>query len=823
MRKPISIKIVGVIMLVVLLQGTALFLLFSGQLRDEFVAEKNRDIQTTMINLQETLHYLASKKEFEQIQQTVTSLGADIDINAALLLDDSNSVIASTRIDTIGKNMDVFLQAKIRNEIKQHAHDLKRNLKNVIWPSEDGQSLYAISPIVLGRLTDASLRPDKFGILFLHYDMGWIDRKNQEIFKKFFLPMMLMLLIAGLGLAIFFNVSISRRIKAVNNSASKFSGSDYGARIKITGNDEITDLALAFNVMAHEVQQQHKELLKREKNLAITLNSIGDAVITTDAEGHVTRMNPVAEKLTGWSFQEADGQPLKTIFPIVNASTREPIKNPVEKVFATGKTDFLISYTTLIAKDGTEYQIADSAAPIHNGDDHILGIVLVFNDVTEQYQLRKNTQLVQQTLQNKEKEQREILNSMVDAVITIDETGKVLSFNKTAEKLFGYRFDEIVGQNVNRLMPEHYAAKHDGYLQGYLESGEALETGLIREVEGQHKNKQNFPMRLSLAELPVDETGKRRFIGSCQDLSQIKQQEELLRRSQKMDALGKLTGGIAHDFNNMLGVVSGYADLLESMLEDQPKLANYAHEIHHAGERGAKLTKKLLSFSRKQSPEATKQDLNALLQEQQDMLQKTLTVSIKLLVDLADDVWPIWLDKNDLEDAIINMSINAMHAMNDKESGAQLTISTCNHSLNKLEALRLGLTAGDYVQLSLTDTGVGMDEMTKEKIFDPFFSTKGEKGTGLGLSQVFGFIKRAGGTIKVYSELGQGSKFVLYFPRYLDKDIDKATETREDVIDLSGKEKLLIVDDEAALRHLTSELLSQQGYQIFCAEMVIKH
>lgn len=432
-------------------------------------------------------------------------------------------------------------------------------------------------------------------------------------------------------------------------------------------------------------------------------------------------------------------------------------------------------------------------------------------DITERKQ-------AQQALLAKEQEQREILDFMLDAVITFDETGKIISFNKTAERLFGYSFAEVAGENINRLMPGPYAGEHDGYLQYYLETGDAQIIGYGREVEGLRKNKETFPMHLSVAELPTDETGKRRFIGTCQELTLIKQQEEQLRRSQKMDALGKLTGGIAHDFNNILGVMTGYAELLGNILSGQPKLADYAHEIHHAGERGARLTKKLLSFSRLEAPEAAKLDINELLQEQQDMLQKSLTVSIKLLIDPGDDIWPVWVDNSDLVDAIFNMSLNAMYAMNDMEVGAQLTIRTANQSLDTLDALLLGLKAGEYVRLSLADTGVGMDATAREKIFDPFFSTKGEKGTGLGLSQVFGFIKRAGGAIKVYSEPGHGSKFVLYFPRYLDDDVDEAEEASEDVIDLRGKENILIVDDETALLKFTFELLSRQGYRVFRAE-----
>ena len=590
-----------------------------------------------------------------------------------------------------------------------------------------------------------------------------------------------------------------------------------------------TQLVKRLEQEVHNLQQEitkrkalETELVNAKQFAEITLNSIGDAVITTDQNGLVTSMNPVAEKLTCWSLQNALGQPVKTIFPIVDATTRQPIENPIEKIIAIGETVHLSNHTTLIAKDGTEYQIADSAAPIRDHDENILGMVLVFRDVTEQYHLREQTKLAQKSLQDKEKEQREILNYMVNAVISIDETGSVLSFNKAAENLFGYNFEEIKGQNVKRLMPAPYDTEHDAYLQRYLlkHSSQAEVSQIIgagRNVKGLRKNGSVFPMRLLIAELPQDINDKRRFIGTCFDQTQIQQQEEQLRRTQKMNALGKLTGGIAHDFNNMLGVIVGYSDILKSKLADQPKLINYANNILHAGQRGAKLTNKLLSFSRIQSPEATKINLDSLLLGQRDLLQKTLTVRIKLLIKLADNLWSIWLDSSDLEDAILNMCINAMHAMGNDELDAQLTISTRNQILDEVDAQMLGVKAGDYVQLSITDNGVGMDETTKEKIFDPFFSTKGKGGTGLGLSQVFGFVKRSGGIIKVYSEVDCGSEFVIYFPRYHNDHVKNDINTDDVSIVEKGNEYILIVDDEEALLELASEILSQQGYHIFCA------
>ena len=298
------------------------------------------------------------------------------------------------------------------------------------------------------------------------------------------------------------------------------------------------------------------------------------------------------------------------------------------------------------------------------------------------------------------------------------------------------------------------------------------------------------------------------------DVTERRSQEELLRRTQKMDALGRLSGGIAHDYNNILGIVLGYAEQIQANKTDSKKIEDYAKHIVHSAERGAMLAKKLLTFSRYKQPDTEIININTLLKEQQHMLEKILTSGHKLTLDLADNLWSVELNSSDLEDAIVNMCINAMHAM--KQSG-QLTIKTSNEQFKVIDARHLGVSVGDYVQLSITDTGSGMDEMTREKIFDPFFTTKGDQGTGLGLSQVYGFIERSGGTIKVYSELGHGSRFALYLP----KSTKVISETENIVIDelqnINGNETLLVVDDEEAMADLAFEMLSAQGYHVLTA------
>ncbi|WP_198263796.1 response regulator [sulfur-oxidizing endosymbiont of Gigantopelta aegis] len=603
---------------------------------------------------------------------------------------------------------------------------------------------------------------------------------------------------------------ISKPILALAQFAKKISlNADYSSRLPQGFNDEMGTLNRAFNDMLEQIYQRQlardkaeKALSEREQDLVVTLNSIGDAVIVTDVDGKVTRMNPVAERLTGWNFKQAQSQSLKTIFPIVNASTREEINNPVEKVIATGETVFLSNHTTLIAKDGTELQIADSAAPIRNENDDILGMILVFNDVTEAYQLRESAAKSKRDLQA-------IMDNTPAVIFVKDIDGGFTFINRKIEKSFSIQRDIIIGKTLDDIFSQDISQEMHSSDQAVLSSGSAMQLEeFYPHEDGNHV--------YSVIKFPLFDE-EQHIYAICTiatDISDRKQQEEQLQRSQKMDALGKLTGGIAHDYNNMLGIIMGYAELLNEQLSHEPKLSKYVSDIEHAARRGSKLTKKLLAFTRHKRSDAHQQNINTLLLEQKLMLEKTLTARITLDLDLDDGLWPVWIDGGDLEDAIINISINASHAI---EGNGQLTFRTHNEQITEMDAHLLHLNAGDYVLLTITDTGTGMDEATKEKIFDPFFSTKGEKGTGLGLSQVYGFVKRSGGDIKIYSELGHGSRFSLYFPRSYQEEAENKIMTDIDLTNLCGHETLLLVDDEQALLELAQDILVAQGYQVLIA------
>ena len=394
---------------------------------------------------------------------------------------------------------------------------------------------------------------------------------------------------------------------------------------------------------------------------------------------------------------------------------------------------------------------------------------------------------------------------------TRDVEGNFTYVSSSIEMLLGYSSDDFLVHHSKYLTKEPHNEK--AWIMFKL-SCEGKEQPAF-EIEIANKNgKISW---LEVKEFPIfDQHGNVSHVeGIAHDITMRKQTDEMLRRSQKMEALGNLTGGIVHDYNNTLGIILGYAELLEEILSKDPKLRKYIHEIHRAAERGTKLSKKLLSFTRYKEPNSESVNINTIISNEKSMLEKVLTTSLELVLKLDDDLWATWLDRNDLEDTILNITINAAHAM---EPNGQLTIKTTNHQVNEIDAQQLDLDAGDYVLLSFCDTGCGIDKRLESKIFEPFYTTKGDKGTGLGLSQVYGFVERSGGSIKVYSEINHGTQFNLFFPRYLGEAINDEVIAQEYKQNLNGTESILIVDDEPTLLNLASEILSTHGYKTFCAQ-----
>jgi PAS domain S-box-containing protein len=416
----------------------------------------------------------------------------------------------------------------------------------------------------------------------------------------------------------------------------------------------------------------------------------------------------------------------------------------------------------------------------------------------------------QKSLEGQASKLTALLESAVDAIITIDARGLIENVNPAAEKLFQYEQAEFIGQNVRFLMPEPYRAEHDGYIRNYIETGVRKIIGIGREVMGQRQDGSTFPMHLAVSRFEVQ--GETFFTGIIHDMSDRKHAEQALQQAQKMEAIGQLTGGIAHDFNNLLSVIIGNLELLEPRIASEDD-REFLRDAQEAADLGAKLTARLLAFARRSILEPEIVDLNQMVLGLTDMLRRTLEENVDLSTVLTGELWRTKSDPAQIESAIINLAINARDAMPD---GGRLILETRNAEYSELDiAHEAGMKPGQYVQLSVTDTGTGMPPEVRERALEPFFTTKeAGQGTGLGLPMVYGFARQSGGDVTIYSEDGIGTTVNIYLPRSLDgADVPQAVPSTTDKHAGQG-ERILVVEDDSRVRLLTVRRLNSLGYDV---------
>ncbi len=405
---------------------------------------------------------------------------------------------------------------------------------------------------------------------------------------------------------------------------------------------------------------------------------------------------------------------------------------------------------------------------------------------------------------------RAVVDNVIDGIITIDESGRIESFNPAAARIFGYTPDEVLGQNVGMLMPAPHSVDHQGYIEGYLKSGEANIIGVGREVTGRRRDGSEFPMDLSVGEFL--EAGRRRFTGVMRDITERKHLEDQLLQAQKMETVGQLAGGVAHDFNNQLGIILFDVDMLLSAVEEPP-VREDLQKIRKTVLRAADLTRQLLVFSRRQRMEPQALDLNEHLRELRKMMARLLGEDVEILLELADGQCTIEADPGKLDQVLINLCVNARDAMPD---GGALHIITENVRVDEEDCRKLGRgTPGRYCRLSVVDDGTGMEEAVRARVFEPFFTTKDTgKGTGLGLAVVYGIIEGHGGWITVDSEPGSGSHFRILLPRHGASPETAVEEDTQEDGRVGHGERILLIEDEPDLRDRMVRILTRTRYTV---------
>ena len=427
------------------------------------------------------------------------------------------------------------------------------------------------------------------------------------------------------------------------------------------------------------------------------------------------------------------------------------------------------------------------------------GVFILSRDITD----RKRAELERLRLAT-------AIEASGEAVIIADEEGNIEYVNPAFERVTGYSRDEVLGQNPRFLKSGRHSESFYTEMWTTLKSGKAWRGRLI------NRNKNGALFSEDAAISPVfDDTGSiAHFVCVKRDVSRELELEEQFRQSQKMEAIGQLAGGVAHDFNNMLSLIIGYTDVLLQNVSESDPLRPDIVEIRRAGERASALTAQLLAFSRKQILRMQPLDLNALFRGTREMLGRLLGETVELTFEFGENLSMVTGDPGQLEQILMNLAVNARDAM---PKGGRLTVQTRNVLLDEeYVGTHFATKPGPHVMMSVSDSGVGMDEQTRARIFEPFFTTKSDKGTGLGLSTVYGIVKQLGGTIWVYSEPGMGTTFKIYFP--VAQSVERTTPARavRPVVPATG-ETILLVEDEEAVRKMTRRLLVAAGYSVLVA------
>jgi two-component system cell cycle sensor histidine kinase/response regulator CckA len=429
--------------------------------------------------------------------------------------------------------------------------------------------------------------------------------------------------------------------------------------------------------------------------------------------------------------------------------------------------------------------------------------------VTSRVAAELERQMAEQALRDSEARHRAILESSLDGVVVFRVSGEILEFNAAAEAMFGRRREEVIGLNVaDIIMPETLRNAHDRSLVHYVER--ETHGGIAERVEMPAMRADGTEFRVEVSLVPIDES-RQLLSAAIRDITDRLKLEEQLRQSQKLHAIGQLAGGVAHDFNNLLTIVLGYTEAMLLDIGPSHPMFEAATQIHDAGERAALLTRQLLLFGRKAILEPHPVDVNAVIQHTGAMLRRLIGEDVTFATVLAPALPLTQIDRSQIEQVIVNLCLNARDAM---PRGGRITIETRSRSFNEhYSRLHPPHKPGDFLELLVSDTGMGMTPDVVGHLFEPFFTTKGPgKGTGLGLATVYGILQQAGGFVTVETMPGIGSTFRVYLPS-IERNEPQPPAPKRPAPSV-GRETVLLVEDEDAVRRLARLSLERHGYNV---------
>ncbi|MEM9558070.1 MAG: PAS domain S-box protein [Acidobacteriota bacterium] len=539
-----------------------------------------------------------------------------------------------------------------------------------------------------------------------------------------------------------------------------------------------------------ELETSRRDAVREAKSQSLYLRSLIEhsplAIVVLDPEHRVEMSNPAFERLFGYRNRDIVKRSLDEL--IATRQTAAEAADYTRKVLA-GET--VHRFARRRRRDGSEVEVEIHGVPLLRDGD-LVGIFALYQDVTERLR-------AEERLRESEERFRRLSDATFEGIV-LSERDRIVDCNEQYATMVGLKQHEVVGRDVLE-----FVAPADRKLVA------------LRMREGFEQPYEHRALTADGAERLVEVHGRSITHGersvrvtAVRDVTESRRFEDQVRQTQKMEAVGRLAGGIAHDFNNVLTVIKGYSQLLSFRLDDGAA-AHQVREIQQAADRASLMTQRLLAFGRKQALQPQILDLGQVVGDMEEMLRRLIRADIELRVETLDDLGRVQADPGQLEQVLLNLAINARDAM---PQGGVLHIATRNVDVEQPQAT---LAAGSYVELAVSDTGVGMDETTRRQVFEPFFTTKSkDEGTGLGLATVYAIVQQNGGTIEVDSRPGEGATFRLLLPRVPERSTPD--EPAHAFADLPrGDETILVVEDEAGVRALAVEFLEGQGYRVEAA------
>ena len=536
-------------------------------------------------------------------------------------------------------------------------------------------------------------------------------------------------------------------------------------------------------------------LFESERRFRLLVEGVIDyAIYMLDPDGIVSNWNAGARRIKGYDAVDVVGQHFGMFYSPEDREAGMPAR-ALATAREHGKFE---AEGWRLRKDGSRFLASVVIDAIYENGE-LIGFAKITRDITER-------NVAADALKESERHFRLLVSGVTDyALYMLDPTGIVTNWNAGGQRIKGYLPEEIIGQHFSRF----YSAADQAAGRPARALRLAVENGRYEE-DGWRVRKDGTFFWASVVIDPIrDEDGELLgFAKITRDISErreaqlnLEKIQRQLAESQKLDALGQLTGGVAHDFNNLLMIISGNLHTLRKLAGNDAKGVRAVQAIEAASQRGASLTRQLLTFARRQSLNPQTVDPADRIRSVREVLDAALGGSVQLIIDVADGIWPVMVDSAEFETALVNLVINARDAMPD---GGSVTVRASNICIDD------GNRKGDHVAIKVEDTGVGIAPDIVVKVFDPFFTTKPiGKGTGLGLSQVHGFAHQAGGTVAVASELGKGTSFTICLPRS-----ERPIENADTEVSAIGSGTVLLVEDNPDVANASTALLEQLGYSV---------